>query len=49
MSDNLSRHPVTTTEKPSQSRIAEEYVICRSGCSQSNANAGNCSRDVKGQ
>ena len=27
MSDYLSRHPVTTTEKPSQSRIAEEYVL----------------------
>ena len=27
MSDYLSRHPVTTAEKPSQSRIAEEYVL----------------------
>ena len=28
MSDYLSRHQVTTTEKPSQSRIVEEYVLC---------------------
>ena len=27
MSDYLSRHPVKTTENPSQSRIAEEYVL----------------------
>ena len=27
MSDYLSRHPVKTTEKPSQSRIAGEYVL----------------------
>ena len=27
ISDYLNRYPVTTTEKPSQSRIAEEYVL----------------------